>query len=79
MSKKERIDVLLVQKGFFDSREKAKRAVMAGIVFVDNQKIDKPGTNVIEDAPISVRGDAIPYVSRGGLKLEKAIDRKSVV
>ena len=47
MSKKERIDVLLVQKGFFDSREKAKRAVMAGIVFVDNQKIDKPGTNEI--------------------------------
>ncbi|MCK9267169.1 MAG: TlyA family RNA methyltransferase [Alkaliphilus sp.] len=79
MGKKERIDILLVQKGFFNSREKAKRAVMAGIVFVDNQKIDKPGTNVIENAPISVRGDAIPYVSRGGLKLEKAIDKFNII
>lgn len=79
MSKKERIDTLLFQKGFFDSREKAKRAVMAGIVFVDNQKIDKPGTNVPKDAAISVRGDVIPYVSRGGLKLEKAMDKFNII
>ena len=79
MGKKERIDILLVQRGFFDSREKARRAVMAGIVFVDNQKIDKPGTGVIKNAPISVKGDEIPYVSRGGLKLEKAIDKFNII
>ena len=78
MGKKERIDTLLVQKGFFDSREKAKRSVMAGIVFVDNQKVDKPGTSVSRDAFISVRGNPIPYVSRGGLKLEEAIDKFNI-
>jgi 23S rRNA (cytidine1920-2'-O)/16S rRNA (cytidine1409-2'-O)-methyltransferase len=78
MGKKERIDTLLVQKGFFDSRERAKRSIMAGIVFVDNQKVDKPGTSVNKGASISVRGDSIPYVSRGGLKLEKAIDKFNI-
>jgi exodeoxyribonuclease VII large subunit len=54
MGKKERIDTLLVQKGFFDSRERAKRSIMAGIVFVDNQKVDKPGTSVNKGASISL-------------------------
>ncbi|HZJ76398.1 MAG TPA: S4 domain-containing protein, partial [Oscillospiraceae bacterium] len=62
MGKKKRIDSLLVEKGFFDSREKAKRSIMAGLVFVNNQRIDKPGTNVNTDASISIKGNAIPYV-----------------
>ena len=70
---KERLDVLLVSKGFFDSREKAKRAIMAGLVFIGQERYDKAGTMVPEDADIHVRGDTCPYVSRGGLKLEKSI------
>jgi len=70
---KERIDVLLVEKGFLPSREKAKRTVMAGLVFVGGQRVDKPGTPIDVDVAIEVRGNAIPYVSRGGLKLEKAM------
>ena len=70
---KKRIDVLLVEQGFFESREKAKRSIMAGLVFVNNQKCDKAGTEVNTDAKIEVKGNPIPYVSRGGLKLEKAI------
>lgn len=71
---KERIDVLLVEKGFFESREKAKASIMAGVVYVDEQKIDKAGEEVSADAKIEVRGNVCPYVSRGGLKLEKAIN-----
>lgn len=71
---KERIDVLLVEKGFFESREKAKASIMAGVVYVDEQKIDKAGEEVSIDAKIEVRGNVCPYVSRGGLKLEKAIN-----
>ncbi|MGL4988717.1 MAG: TlyA family RNA methyltransferase [Cetobacterium sp.] len=73
---KERIDVLLVEKGFYETREKAKRAIMAGLVIVNDKKIDKPGTSIrIDDEPIiRVKGDACKYVSRGGMKLEKAID-----
>lgn len=78
MSKKERIDTLLVKKGFFNSREKAKRSIMAGLIFVDNQRIDKPGTNININASISIKGDATPYVSRGGLKLEKAINKFNI-
>lgn len=78
MSKKQRLDNLLVKKGFYNSREKAKRAIMAGIVFVDNQRVDKPGTNFDEDITILVKGDDMPYVSRGGLKLEKAIDKFNI-
>ncbi len=70
---KERIDVLLVEKGFFDSREKAKRAIMAGIVRDDYDIIDKPGTKIDVESNLYVKGDVMPYVSRGGLKLEKAI------
>ena len=70
---KKRIDILLVEQGHFDSRERAKKAIMAGLVFVDNQRCDKAGTEVNEDANILVKGNPIPYVSRGGLKLEKAM------
>lgn len=70
---KKRIDILLVDKGHFESREKAKKAIMAGLIFVDNQRCDKPGTEVKEDSNILVKGNPIPYVSRGGLKLEKAM------
>ena len=71
---KQRIDVLLVEKGFFESREKAKASIMAGIVYVNEQKVDKAGDEVPVDAVIEVRGNVCPYVSRGGLKLEKAVN-----
>lgn len=71
--KKERIDVLLTQLGYFDSRESAKRSIMAGLVLVDQQRIDKPGEKVPVESQITVKGNACPYVSRGGFKLEKAI------
>jgi ftsJ-like methyltransferase len=70
---KKRLDVLLVEKGIFTSREKAKSNIMAGNVFVDNILVDKVGTNVEESAIITTKSDAIPYVGRGGLKLEKAL------
>lgn len=70
---KERIDVLLVERGFYESRVKAKAALMAGLVLVDNEPIDKSGMKVSRDADIKVKGAIHPYVSRGGLKLEKAI------
>lgn len=73
MSNKERLDVVLVEKGFFESREKAKASIMAGVVFVDEQKVDKAGEMISSDAKIEVRGNVCPYVSRGGLKLAKAI------
>ena len=71
--KKERLDVLLVERGLMESREKAKRAIMAGLVFVNGEKEDKAGSSFPEDAEILVKGKALPYVSRGGLKLEKAL------
>lgn len=74
MGEKNRLDIVLVERGFFDSREKAKKSIMSGVVFVENQRIDKPGTNVHTDAEIEIRGKVLPYVSRGGLKLEKAIE-----
>ena len=70
---KKRIDLLLVEQGFFDSREKAKRAIMAVIVHNDHEIIDKPGTKVPVDMKLFVKGSVMPYVSRGGLKLEKAL------
>lgn len=76
---KERIDVLLVEKGFFDSREKARKSLMAGVVFVDNIRVDKPGEKVKRDANIEIKGDTMPYVSRGGLKLEKAINEFGLI
>ncbi|QIB26018.1 TlyA family RNA methyltransferase [Caloranaerobacter azorensis] len=71
---KERIDILLVKKGLVETREKAKKYIMAGIVYVEEQKIDKPGTKVDVDSNIVVKGNPLPYVSRGGLKLEKALN-----
>ncbi len=71
--KKERIDKLLVEKGFVKSRERAKALIMAGKVFVNGQRVDKAGTLVPVDASVEVKGEDIPYVSRGGLKLETAI------
>lgn len=73
MSTKERLDVLLVNHGLFESREKAKTAIMAGQIFMGTVCVDKAGTKVPIDADLSVKGNTLPYVSRGGLKLEKAL------
>lgn len=70
---KERLDVLLVKRNLVQSRERAKTTIMAGLVLVDGQKIDKAGTMVKPEAEIRLLGNDLPYVSRGGLKLEKAI------
>ncbi|SHJ59086.1 23S rRNA (cytidine1920-2'-O)/16S rRNA (cytidine1409-2'-O)-methyltransferase [Clostridium cavendishii DSM 21758] len=71
--KKERLDILLVEKGIFKSRERAKANIMAGKVFVDGKRVDKCGEKVNVELKIEFKGEDIPYVSRGGLKLEKAI------
>ena len=70
---KERLDVLLVKRNLAESREKAKAIIMSGIVYVDGQKEDKAGTAFEETVQIEVRGNTLKYVSRGGLKLEKAM------
>ena len=72
--KKERVDVLLVQRALVDSREQAKRSIMAGLVYANEQRIDKAGEKISTDTPLTVKGNALKYVSRGGLKLEKALD-----
>ena len=74
MAEKKRLDVYLVENGFCESREKAKALIMAGIVFVNNQKSDKAGNTVKEHDTVEVRGETLKYVSRGGLKLEKAVE-----
>lgn len=71
--KKQRLDALITELGLAPSREQAKAVIMAGEVFVDGQRVDKPGTAVDPEKKIEVRGAALPYVSRGGLKLEKAL------
>ncbi len=71
--KKVRLDQLLVDKGLSQSRERAKITIMEGSVFVDGQRVDKPGTAVDPEKPIEVRGEQLAYVSRGGKKLEKAL------
>ncbi len=73
MIQKERLDLALVNRGFAESREKAKAIIMSGIVYVNNQKSDKAGDTVKSDDIIEVRGETLKYVSRGGLKLEKAM------
>ena len=73
MKEKQRLDVLLTERGLAESRAKAQALIMAGEVYVDQQKVDKSGTAISVDATIEVRGNACPYVSRGGLKLEKAM------
>jgi 23S rRNA (cytidine1920-2'-O)/16S rRNA (cytidine1409-2'-O)-methyltransferase len=75
---KERLDILLVNKGIFSSREKARASIMAGQIYVNGQKVDKSGEKVSEEAEIEFRGEALPYVSRGGLKLEKAINKFNI-
>lgn len=70
---KERLDVLLVKRGYFESREKARSSIMAGIVLVDGNREDKPGSSFNEDCCIEIKENINPYVSRGGLKLEKAL------
>lgn len=70
---KVRLDIHLVESGHFESREKARRAIMAGLVFINGEREDKPGSPVNPDVDIEIKGNPIPYVSRGGLKLEKAL------
>ncbi len=73
MVEKQRLDTLLVEKGFESSRERAKAIIMSGIVYVNNQKVDKAGYFCEPEDVIEVRGSTMPYVSRGGLKIEKAL------
>ena len=73
MSEKKRLDVLLTERGLQESRQRAQAVIMSGQVYVRGQKVDKAGTPVEENAPIEVKGQTLAYVSRGGLKLEKAL------
>lgn len=73
MKNKERLDVLLVERGLAETREKAKRSIMAGLVYTNEERLDKPGEKVKVDIPLTIKGNVLPYVSRGGLKLEKAL------
>ena len=82
--KKVRLDQLVFDRGLTESRERAKTSIMSGLVFVNGQRMDKPGMSFDESSLVELKGEAIPYVSRGGLKLEKAlkifnIDPKSLV
>ncbi len=76
--KKERLDLLLLKKGFFKSREKARAEIMAGKIYVNQQIVDKPGTLINEDCLIDIKEKFLPYVSRGGLKLEKALNEFNI-
>ena len=71
---KKRLDVLLTEQGLAASRQRAQGVIMSGLVFVDGKKVDKSGAQIEETAHIEVRGNDLPYVSRGGLKLEKAME-----
>ena len=73
MKVKKRLDVLLTEQGYADTRSKAQAIIMSGLVYVDGQKADKPGISYEETVSLEVRGAVCPYVSRGGLKLEKAL------
>ena len=73
MKHKQRLDLLMTERGLCDSRSRAQALIMSGAVFVDGQKCDKAGTPVADDAAVEVRGETCPFVSRGGLKLEKAL------
>lgn len=77
-SKKERLDILLVEKGICNSRERAKTNIMAGLIFVDGHRVDKAGEKVSRDAEIIFKGEELKYVSRGGLKLEKAMNEFNI-
>lgn len=71
---KERVDVLLVQRGLAETREQAKRAIMAGLVYSNELRMDKPGEKIKSSLPLQVKGKTLKYVSRGGLKLERALE-----
>src|SRR5690606_4743431 len=71
---KTRLDVLVVEKGFFASRQQAQRAIMAGLVHVDGQRVARPGTMVADTAAVEARRTRLPYVSRGGLGRQRALD-----
>ena len=73
-SRKERLDVLVVERGLAESRAKAQALILAGQVVVDDQRVDKPGAQVLVEAELRLKGEVLPYVSRGGLKLKAAID-----
>ena len=73
MTEKTRLDAALVERGLCTGRDRAKGIIMAGQVYVNNQKADKPGMTISLEDQIEVRGDQLAYVSRGGLKLEKAM------
>ncbi|MBA9027377.1 MULTISPECIES: TlyA family RNA methyltransferase [Bacillaceae] len=72
-AKKERLDILLVESGLAETREKAKRMIMAGLVYGNEERLEKPGEKVSTDLVLTIKGKVMPYVSRGGLKLEKAL------
>ena len=78
MTEKKRLDVALFERGFAESREKAKALIMAGQVYVNDQKVTKSGETVKEGDCLEVRGDKLPFVSRGGLKLQKAVEQFSL-
>jgi len=73
MASKKRLDILLVEKGIYDSRSKAKRAIMAGKIIVNGEVVDKAGTPFKDDVEIRIKGEVLPFVSRGGSKLERAL------
>ncbi len=74
MATKKRLDLIVVEKGLAPSRQRARALIMAGKVLVDTQRIDKPGTAVSENSEITIKGNDLAYVSRGGLKLESALN-----
>ena len=76
---KKRLDVLLCERGLMESRQKAQAVIMAGQVYVGGQKVDKAGAQIEETAEVEVRGKTLAYVSRGGLKLEKAMQSFPIV
>lgn len=76
--KKERLDVLVVERGLAESRTRAQALILAGQVVVDDQRVDKPGTRVSVEAELRLKGEVMPFVSRGGLKLEAALERFDV-
>ncbi|MCF8068758.1 MAG: TlyA family RNA methyltransferase [Desulfobacterales bacterium] len=78
MSEKKRLDILVVEKGLAQSRRRAQALIMAGKVFINNEPVTKPGTSFLTDAEIDLKQDDIPYVSRGGLKLEGALNNLDI-
>ncbi|MGH7885283.1 MAG: SAM-dependent methyltransferase, partial [Thermodesulfobacteriota bacterium] len=78
IKKKERLDSLIVRLGFAETKTKAQALIMSGVVFIDNQRADKPGSFIKTDSEIKIVGEKPKYVSRGGLKLEKALNEFNI-